>query len=126
MRPREGGAALPDLILKALLTKAEVPEEHRLLLTKGTMNFTRKEKKTYRLTLVPRLEQYHRALTTSFSELSSSDPGLADTWAASIAFNIMSRGFATVADTLGMEVIGRRKVSDIIKSFRRSVTPDPG
>lgn len=111
-------AAVPDLIVRALSARTDVPEEHRELLGKSTIQLTRPEKRLYRRSLEPRLEHYRRILLGSFADLCRQDPATPDTWATGIAFNIMSRGYATVADTLGMSVVGRRKVSEIINAVR--------
>ncbi len=115
-------AALPDLIIHTLSAGTNVPEEHRELLGKSTIQLTRLEKRSYRRSLEPRLEHYRQVLLGCFADLCRRDPSTPDTWATSIAFNIMSRGYATVADTLGLSVIGRRRVSEIIKAVRPART----
>lgn len=113
---------MPDIIIQALARRTKLPPEHRELLSRGTVDLTRKERKLYRQSLAPCLNAYREALASSYSDLCRADPSTPDTWATAIAFNILSRGYATVADTLGMMVIGRRKVSDIVKSFRPGAT----
>lgn len=114
----KGLSALPDLIVRTLARGTSLPAEHRDLLTKGTIEYTRQEKRLYQRSLAPRLAEYRGILAASYADLCRKEPSTPDTWATSIAFNIMSRGYATVADTLGMAVVGRRRVSEIIKAFR--------
>jgi len=116
---------VPDIIVKVLAARGGLPPEHRDILGKGTLELSRQEKRIYRREVAPRLDEYRKVLARAFEELSRVDPATADTWATSIAFNIMSRGCASAADTLGMAVIGRRKVSEIVKSFRQTRPPVP-
>lgn len=109
---------MPDLILQALSTRTALSPEQRDLLAKGTIEYTRREKREYQRSIAPRLGEFQRRLAEAYADQCRRDPSTTDTWAATMAFNIMSRGYATVADTLGMSVIGRRKVSDIIKNVR--------
>ncbi len=113
---------MPDLVVRVLSSRTEVPENHRDLLQKSTVELTRPEKRLYRRSLEPSLPRYRQVLEASFADLCRQDQATPDVWATSIAFNIMSRGYATVADTLGMAVVGRRKVSEIIGAVR----PGPG
>jgi len=113
---------MPDVIIQALARHVKLPPEHRELLARGTIDLNRKEKRLYRQSLAPRLNAYREVLASAYNDLCQADPSTPDMWATAIAFNILSRGYATVADTLGMMVVGRRKVSDIVKSFRPSPT----
>ncbi len=109
---------MPDLVVRTIASQVNLPAEHRELLTKGTIEFTRQEKRLYQRSVVPRLAEYRDALARKYAELCRKDPSTPDAWATSIAFNIMSRGYATVADSLGLAVVGRRRVSEIVKASR--------
>lgn len=109
---------MPDLILQALCSRIALSAEQQELLVKGTIDYSRQEKRVYERTIAPRLGEFRERLTRAYAELCRRDPATPETWATSVAFNIMSRGYASVSDTLGMAVIGRRKVSEIIKSVR--------
>jgi len=109
---------MSDLMLKVLVSRVPVPPEHRELLAKGSFDYSRKEKKEYRRSIAPRLSEFRQALARSYAEYCRRDPATPETWATSIALNIVRRGYATVADTLGMTVVGRRKVSDVVKALK--------
>ncbi len=109
---------MPDLIVRVLSSRTEVPAEHQQLLAKSAIEFTRPEKRAYHRSLEPRLDHYRQVLADAYADLCRRDPATPDTWATGIAFNIMSRGSASVADILGMTVVGRRRVSEIVKAVR--------
>lgn len=115
---------MPDVVIRALVSRVQVPPEHQDLLGKSTVLLTRAEKRLYRRSLEPRLGDYRRAVAEAFADLCRAEPSTADTWATSIAFSIMSRGYATVADTMGLMVVGRRRVSEIIKAVGPSRRDD--
>jgi len=109
-----------ELLLKVLASRVPLPPEHRELLTKGLLDFTRQEKRAFGQSVAPRLGEYRQALARGYRDYCRRASDTPETWATGIALNIVRRGYATVLDTLGMNVVGRRKVSDIVKALKNS------
>jgi hypothetical protein len=89
--------------------------EERETLSLGPATMSRRQRRIYHTAIEPRLHDFRAYLE---GELRRAGTDGRKRWATTTAFAIIARGYASVADQLVIDLVGRRAVSAVMDAAR--------
>lgn len=119
MTHRLAAGCFSALHFAALLTErfGLTPEEVAILESQ-VMALDRRHRRAYHRRLEPRLGEFARFFAQELCRRSEHDPATADQWATQVGFSIAQRGFASIAEQIVIEAVGRQAVSQVIRAAK--------
>ena len=98
------------------------PEEERIL-TEQVQALDRRPRRLYHERVEPRLAAFAAYLRAELRVRAKSD--LASRWATQIGVSVAARGYASIAEQVAMEVVGRARVADVIRMLKAGGATPP-
>lgn len=78
----------------------------------------RRARRLYHRTIEPRLPTLRHALETHLRARAAEDPATPRRWAELVALAVDQRGFATIAEQLVIDAVGRQEVARALRLLR--------
>ncbi len=111
---------MTDPFIELLARQFDLDGEDRTLLSMSELEMSRRQRRHYNRRLKPKLSALRNHLQNVFKSKTLSGDTEPEEWASRVAGNIVRKGYAGIVDRLLMDIIGRKRVSDLVKVLKTS------
>jgi len=108
----------------AISRRFALSAEDERILGEQVQALDRRSRRAYHTRLAPRIADFAKFLRAELQRSGSNES--ASQWAMQIGTHVVLRGYATIAEQIAMEVVGRKKVSDVVRALRSGPTMPTG
>ena len=99
-----------------LARRFRLSQEEERILAEQVQALDRRSRRLYHERIEPRLADFATHLRAELRAGAESD--LAGRWATQIGVSVAARGYASIAEQVAMEVVGRARVADVIRMLK--------
>lgn len=109
---------MSDMLIDMLAEHFGLSPEEEDILRRSRVDLTRREKRLFRRELAPRMDRFRSYLAEAYRQACRTSSTAPRDWATATALSILQKGYADFTDSLALELIGRKPVSDILKYLK--------
>ena len=106
-----------------LARRFRLSQEEERILGEQVQALDRRSRRLYHERIEPRLADFATHLRAELRAGAESD--LAGRWATQIGVSVAARGYASIAEQVAMEVVGRARVADVVRMIKAGAPQPP-